>query len=135
MNKGDRYADRFTILGLAGSGGTATVYKAFDDDIQTVVALKVFAVEGADPDVVAEFWHREVKSLSGLHHEAVAAFLGAGRDPASAQRFIILEWIDGVSLEEHLCNVGKLPWAQFYDSIGTQILSALVYAAERDISH
>lgn len=135
MNKGDRYADRFTILGLAGSGGTASVYKAFDDDTQAVVALKVFAMEGSDPDVVAEFWNREVKSLSSLHHDAVAGLLGAGRDPASAQRFIVLEWIDGISLEKHLENIGKLTWDQFYDSIGKQVLAALVHAAERNVSH
>jgi serine/threonine protein kinase len=135
MNKADRYADRFTVLSVAGTGGTACVYKAFDDETQRVVALKVFATERFDPDIVAEFWNREVASLRSLQHRAVAEFIGAGRDPASKQRFIALEWIDGIALEDHLDKAGKLRWEQFHESIGKEILAALVHAAERNISH
>jgi tRNA A-37 threonylcarbamoyl transferase component Bud32 len=135
MNKGDRYADRFTILSLAGSGGTASVFRAFDDETQTIVALKVFATEGVEPDVVGEIWNRETKALTALRQDAVATFLGAGRDQETGQRYIILEWIDGVSLEKHLEAIGKLTWEGFYSALGKPLLDALVHASERDISH
>lgn len=135
MNKGDRYANRFTILGLAGSGGTANVYRAFDDETQTVVALKIFATERFDLDVASELWNREVKALTILRHDAVATFLGGGRDPDSGGRYIVLEWIDGVSLEKHLESTGKLAWPDFYAQIGKPVLDALVRASEQNISH
>jgi tRNA A-37 threonylcarbamoyl transferase component Bud32 len=135
MNKGDRFADRFMILELAGSGGTASVYRAYDEGSKTVVALKIFSTDGADPDVVAEFWNREVKSLSSLAHASVAKLVSAGRDPSTSKRYIILEWIDGLSLESYLTDAGRLSWEEFYETLGIQLLTALVHAAERNISH
>jgi len=81
--KGYRFADRFTILLIAGIGGTACVYQAFDDDLASVVALKVFTADTCDPGVLSEFWNREVRALSSLGHESIAKFLGAGRDVVS----------------------------------------------------
>lgn len=133
--KGCRFADRFTILGTAGTGGTACVYRAFDDELDTVVALKVFSVDGCDPGVLSEFWNREVRALSALQHESIAKCLGAGRDTTSEMQFVVLEWIEGVSLEEYLESRGSVAWQQFYDACGRSILSALVHATERNICH
>lgn len=135
LPKGHRFADQFTILGAAGSGGTASVYRAFDDARHTFVALKIYTAEGNDPDVVAEFWNREVRALEALQHEAIAKFYGAGRDSHSSQQYVVLEWIEGESLEEHLEHRGKLTWNQFYEEIGKPVLSALVHAAEKNICH
>lgn len=135
MNKGDVFAGNLTILSLAGAGGTANVYKAFDDECQCVVALKVFENSTLDPNVAAELWNREVKALESLQHPAIARMLRPGRDPQSNARFIVLEWIDGISLEEHLEKAGKLTWETFYQSIGTHLLGGLVFAAERNIWH
>src|SRR5882757_3994243 len=111
------------ILGAAGSGGTATVYKAFDDETQSVVALKVFDRPDLDPDVAMELWNREVRALSTLQHEAVAQLRGAGRDEDSGHRYIVLEWLDGVSLEQHLEKTGRLGWDEFYRMIGSPLLA------------
>ncbi len=133
--KGERYADRFTILDKVKTGGTADIYKAYDDELSAVVALKTFTIEGRDPGVVSEIWHREVTALSNLSHEAIVRFLDAGRDPNSEQRFVVLEWIDGMTLEEHFEKVGVLTWEQFYEAFGKPILGALVHAADRNVTH
>src|SRR5689334_18698381 len=116
--KGERYADRFTVLEKIRTGGTADLFKAYDDELGTVVALKIFTIEGRDPDVVNEFWHREISALSALKHDAVVKLLSAGRHPSSGQRYAVLEWIDGITLEDHLSKAGAMPWERFYDAFG-----------------
>lgn len=123
------------ILDELRIGGTASIYKAYDDELKAIVALKVFTVEGRDPDVVSEFWHRETTALSTLKHEAIVRYLGAGRDSNSNQRYLILEWVDGATLEEHLEKAGALDWERFFAAFGAPILSALTHAADRNIIH
>lgn len=135
LNKGERFSNRFTVLDPVRTGGTASIYKAYDDDVGRVVALKIFTVEGRDPSIVDLFWNRESAALSCLSHEAVVRCLDAGRDANSAQRFLVLEWIDGITLEEHLEKVGALPWEDFSARIGKQMLSALLHAADHNITH
>ena len=91
MNKGETFAGNLTILGLGGAGGTANVYKAFDDESQCIVALKIFENSALDPNIAVEIWNREVKALESLRHQAIARMLRAGRDPESDVRFIVLQ--------------------------------------------
>lgn len=55
--------------------------------------------------------------------------------PKTSKQFIALEWIDGVTLEEFLKTEGPQTWDSFYERFGKPILSALTYAAERNIAH
>lgn len=130
-----RFAGRFTILAEQKTGGTATIYKAFDHETHAVVALKVFTNEGRDAAIVNEIWNREHSALSQLTHDSIVQIVDAGRSADTSERFIALEWIDGVTLEDHLKTVGPLSWDSFYERFGAPILSALTYAAERNISH
>src|SRR6516225_2622892 len=52
---------RYQILGLIGSGGMGTVYRAHDLELDETVALKMLRVHLVDqPDVIERF-RREVK--------------------------------------------------------------------------
>lgn len=130
-----QFAGRFQKLTEVETGGTATVFKAFDHQTHGIVALKVFTSAGRDPNVVNEIWHRESTALSILEHESVVRFIDAGRDEASSERFIALEWVDGSTLENHLRKVGPVSWQVFYADYGAAIIDALSHAAERNISH
>lgn len=132
---GDHFAGRFQKLSEVETGGTATVFKAFDHETNGIVALKVFTSAGRDPEIVNEVWHRETSALSSIDHESVVRFIDAGRDERSSERFIALEWIDGSTLENHLLQIGPVSWEVFYRDFGASILDALSYAAERNVSH
>jgi serine/threonine protein kinase len=133
--KGDSFANRFQILDRTGTGGTAGVFKAYDDEMKKIVALKVFTLEGRDPNVVAELWNRESKALATLKNDAIVTLLFAGRDSISSQRYIVLEWIDGITLEKHLESVGSLSWEDFQEKLGKQILAGLLHAADQNVAH
>lgn len=135
MSQSGIFADRYLLLAEQKEGGTATLHKAFDQRSHAVVALKVFIEHGRDPAIVNEIWHREVSALRQLSHDCIVRMLDAGRCENTNQRYIALEWIDGQTLEQHLAAAGPLDWPAFYERYGDAILSALIYAAERNIVH
>lgn len=130
-----RFAGRFELLQEHSKGGTATIHKAFDFETHKVVALKIFTSENRDIAVVNEIWNREHTALSQLDHPSVVQLVDAGRSEETSERFIALEWVDGLTLEAHLRQTGPQSWEEFFAKVGEPILNALVYAAERNIAH
>jgi serine/threonine protein kinase len=135
MPDGAKFAEHFTILAEQKSGGTATIYKAFDHEADAIVALKIFTIDGRDPAIVNELWSREQAALAQLKHDSIVRMVGAGRSEETSERFIALEWIDGLTLEEHLGAIGSMSWDSFYERFGAAILDAMTYAAERNVAH
>ena len=135
MSQPTTFADRYLLLAERAEGGTATLHKAFDQQSHAVVALKVFTEDGRDPAIVNEIWHREHSALGQLSHESIVQMRDAGRCALTGQRYIALEWIDGQTLEQHLTAAGPMDWPTFYQRYGEPLLSALSYAAERNIAH
>lgn len=130
-----KFAERFTILAEHKIGGTATIYKAFDHATNAIVALKLFTIKERDPAIVNELWNREQAALSQLKHKSIVRMVDAGRSENTSERFIALEWVDGLTLEDHLETIGPMSWDSFYERFGESILSAMIYAAERNVAH
>lgn len=86
----------FQILEQLGSGGMGMVFRALDQRLERVVALKMLAPEKlSDP----EFWQRfflEAKTCSALNHPNIAIIYEI--DEAFEQPFIVMEYINGDTL-------------------------------------
>lgn len=135
MQQSGTFADRYLLLDEQIQGGTAILHKAYDQQKKTVVALKTFTEQGRDPAIVNEIWYREHSALSQLNHDGIVRMLDAGRCALTGQRYISLEWIDGQTLEDHLATMAPMDWATFYERYGEPLLAALIYAAERNVTH
>ncbi len=69
----------YKILGQLGSGGMADVYKAEDQTLGRIVALKVLPPEfGRNPQLVARF-EKEVRSSASLNHAGIVTVFEVGR--------------------------------------------------------
>jgi eukaryotic-like serine/threonine-protein kinase len=94
MDIGDLLDDRYELRALLGSGGTATVYRAHDRDLDRQVAIKVFGPtsELSDPDRR----RREARALATLRHPAIVAIFDARleADPP----YLVLEYVEGPTL-------------------------------------
>lgn len=135
LEKGEHFANAFTILEKIGDGGTATVYKAVSSASDCIVALKIYGSGNHDPDVISDIWNREHGALRNLDHPNIIKCIDAGRDDETNSRYTALEWIKGDSLEAYLDKNSPIEWESFYESLGSKILDALVYIAERNITH
>ena len=125
----------FEISALIGAGGMGEVYRAVDTNLKRAVAIKVLpAAVSDDPDRLARF-DREARVLASLNHPHIGAIYAV--DQSSAVRALILELVEGVTLDQHLTRLGKgggLPVAEAL-RIARQVADALEAAHEKGIIH
>ena len=97
------------------------------------------AVKLQDASVVAtagpagrERFLREGRTTAGFSHRHAVTVFDAGED--AGDLYIVMEFVDGPSLAEHLARNGPLPIDEMV-RISTQVLSALAAAHAAGIVH
>ena len=121
----------YEILELAGAGGMGDVYKARDTRLHRIVALKLASGRlGDDPQLRARF-QREARAVAALNHPHICAI----HDVASADGhdFIVMEFLDGETLEQRLRR-GPLPLPELFQ-VAIAIADAMVAAHREGIIH
>jgi eukaryotic-like serine/threonine-protein kinase len=91
----------YRITGTLGSGALSTIYKAVQEPLGRVVALKALKSQIAPTSSFGEQLEREAKILADLVHPHVVMLLGASRI-ASGRPYIVLEFVDGPTLDQLL---------------------------------
>jgi serine/threonine protein kinase len=91
--------DRYRIEAVIGHGGMAAVYRARDELLGRVVALKVIAPSSADASAVRRA-RAEIELLASLNHHALVTLFDAGVDEidGSERTFLVMELVDGPTL-------------------------------------
>jgi serine/threonine-protein kinase len=122
----------FTIEKEIGSGAMGTVYRARYAKNGQRVAIKIIATgRDSDPTTLARF-EREATVLKQLKHPNIVRLHGTGRIHGAP--FIIMEYIDGGSLDERLERHERFTWEEVVQ-LGKQLCAALQHAHEKDIIH
>ena len=123
---------RYRIKSLIGSGGMANVYKAYDEESQRIVALKVLKDEHrGDMEFVRRF-EREAQAVLMLSHENIVRSYDVGEDDGVS--YIVLEYVEGKTLKELIKEEGPLS-PKTAVNYACQVLDALSHAHERGIIH
>src|SRR5262245_12606506 len=98
--------EKVRILEKIGSGGMSSVYLAEHLGLNKKVAVKILPrYLSADPEYVARF-QREAETASRLQHPNIVGVYDIGSDIDAY--FIVMEWIEGVSLQTVIDTLGKL---------------------------
>ena len=120
----------FKITAKLGEGGMGEVYLAEDTKLGREVAIKVLPdAVASDPERLARF-EREAKVLASLNHPNIGAIYGL--EEADDKRFLVLELIDGDTLQE-LIEQGVSPENAL--EMAAQVASALEEAHEQGVVH
>jgi serine/threonine-protein kinase len=98
---GDEVAGRYRLEELQGRGPMSEVWRAHDQTLDRMVALKMLS-----PTADLERFRREARSLAGLAHENVMRVFDYGE--AETGPFMALEWLPSGTLEDRLGR-GALP--------------------------
>jgi eukaryotic-like serine/threonine-protein kinase len=105
FSPGEQLADRFLIAELLGRGGMGEVYRAFDLELDTVVALKTLPVHLATSEESVERFKREVLQARRISHPNVCRVFDLflhNRAPAHAVPFLTMAFIEGVTLSQRM---------------------------------
>jgi TolB-like protein len=122
----------YEILESLGAGGMGEVYRARDERLGRIVAIKVLRRElAADPDRVHRF-EREARSASALNHPNIVTIHDVGGEGGTS--YIAMEWVDGTPLSE-LVAAGRPQPPSALVRIGAQIAEGLAKAHAAGIVH
>jgi serine/threonine protein kinase/tetratricopeptide (TPR) repeat protein len=127
---GDRI-DRYEILGLLGSGGMGEVYKAYDNRLQRVIALKILAAEKVADDERKRRFLVEAQAASRLNHPNIVAIYDILEENGAC--FIAMEYVAGCALEQAGAGSG-LPLKQAL-RYAAEIADAIIAAHSAGIIH
>ena len=124
---------RYELLGLAGQGGMAAVYKARDLKENRDVAVKVLDRDLANMDSVLERFQKEVSAASAMAHENLAAVYDSGVTE-DGRPYIVMEYMRGQTLAQLLKKRAKLSLNEFAE-IFVQVAKGLAHAHRRGVVH
>lgn len=127
-----RLDGRYEITELIGEGGMADVYKAIDVMDNKVVAVKILKKEFSESEEFLRRFRNESKAIAVLSHPNIVKIYDVGF--SEKIQFIVMEYIDGITLKEYIENEHILSWKDAVHFV-TQILRALQHAHERGIVH
>lgn len=130
--------DRFEIREQLGSGGFATVFKGLDRRLSREVAIKVLhgAVIGEsahDQDLLVRF-EREAKFAANVQHPCVVNIFDTGVIEGIGEPFIVMEFLQGRALDEHLAEASAMPAATIVP-LFVDLLAGLGFVHEAGIVH
>ncbi|MEU1239778.1 serine/threonine-protein kinase [Micromonospora parva] len=136
LHPGRLLARRYRLLDQIGAGGMSVIWRARDEVLDRVVALKVLA-----PSLAADARFRgmvrdEARAAAQLVHPHLTSVHDYGEtvDPdGSITSFVVMELLSGEELKLRLTE-GPLPWTEAVQ-VGAQVADALAAAHRLGIVH
>ena len=123
---------RYRITERIGIGGMAEVYKAQDQTLGRIVAVKVMLPQyAADPEFAARF-KQEAASAANLQSPYIVNVYDWGHDDGTY--FIVMEYVRGTDLKSAILQRGAINQRKVAE-IGSQVCQALSVAHNQDIIH
>lgn len=124
--------ERYRVVRLLGAGGMGAVYVAEHRAMQRTVALKVINRAATSSAAAIERFRCEVRAAARLSHPNIVTTHDA--EDAGATHFLVMEYVEGVTLNRLVKERGPLPIAEACDTI-RQAALGLQHAHERGMVH
>jgi HAMP domain-containing protein len=126
-------ANRYEIKDVLGAGGMGVVYRAWDRDLQELVAIKTLKSDQLQHDQsLVERFKQEIRLARRITHRNVVRTHDLGE--VDGTWFITMEYVEGTSLEKLIAKRGRLP-VDVTLPIGKQLCRALEVAHEAGVIH
>jgi eukaryotic-like serine/threonine-protein kinase len=124
---------RYHLEERLAAGGAATVWRAYDEQLDRSVAIKILHPHlVGDEDTVRRF-ERESRNAARLHHPNAIQIYDSGR--LNDVVYLVMEFVDGPTLKEVLDEHGALGDWRAVAAIGEQIAAALSEAHAQGLIH
>ena len=116
-----------------GTGGMGVVYKARQPQIGSTVAIKILRGDVIADKRDMERLLDEARVVNAIKHRGIINIFGAG-ELSDGRQYLVMEYLDGETLEKRLERVGKLSAAEAIPILD-EVLAALAAAHSTGIVH
>lgn len=123
---------QYRVLDQLGRGGMGRVFKAEHRAMHRQVALKIMASNLVKTERSRQLFEREVRAAARLIHPNIVTAYDANQ--FGDRHYLVMEYVNGPSLEELVQERGPLPVQLACDFI-RQAAEGLNYAAENGMVH
>jgi len=125
---------RYRVEASLGRGSMAEVYKVWDEERATYLALKLLREDLAQDPVFIRRFKREAQTLAKLQHPNIVRFYGLEQDGLLA--FMLMDFVEGTSLRAEIFqSQGRGLSPQRMLEIMQAVCSSLHYAHRRGMVH
>jgi serine/threonine protein kinase len=121
----------YEVLEVLGRGGFGVVFRAFDDILERVVAVKMLAPRMAATSPARKRFLREARSYAQVRHQNVVQVYAVEEQPIP---YLVMEFIPGETLQQRLNRTGPLETKEVVH-IGRQIAEGLAAAHATGLIH
>lgn len=123
----------YDVLGVVGSGGMGTVYRAIraDDQYRKLVAIKLVR-KGMETETIVQRFRRERQILASLEHPNIAQLLDGGTVD-DGRPYFVMEYVEGTAIDRY-CDQHKLSTRQRLELFRI-VLGAVAHAHRNLIIH
>jgi serine/threonine-protein kinase len=122
---------RYEVRAELGRGGSATVYQAYDSQLERDVAVKLLHLELSEA-VSATRFQQEIALTSQLQHPTILSVLDSGR--WDGRLFYVMPYVAGETLERRLHRERQLPFGDVV-GIARDVGDALGFAHSLGVVH
>ena len=129
---GKRLDGRYEIREIIGVGGMAVVYKAYDNQENRLVAIKILKEEFLSNEEFLRRFKNESKAIAMLSHPNIVNVYDVSF--GDLIQYIVMEYIEGITLKEFIEKEGSLRWKDAVH-FTIQILKGLQHAHDNGIVH
>ncbi len=129
---GKLLAGRYRLENELGRGGMGVVYKAYDTKMEMAVAVKMVPPELARNQNAVATLKKEARIAIKLTHPNITRLFTF--EEAGKEVFLVMEYIEGKSLEDVIQKRGKLEEGHIVE-LGCEILKGLEEAHKRGVIH
>src|SRR5579871_210443 len=132
LRPGSSFGKRYRIESLLGEGGMGAVYKAYDNDLNRTVALKLVKPELATSPHIMQRFKQELLLASKISHKNVLRIHDLG--DVDGTKFISMAFVEGSDLSDLIALTGGLPFDRALN-FAKQLCGALEAAHHEGVVH
>lgn len=125
-------AGKYRLLDMIGEGGMGKVYLCEHRRMQRMVAIKVLPVRLANDEAARERFDREARAIATLNHPNIVQAYDI--DSHEGMHYIVMEFVDGVSLQALVALRGALPVSRAVNYLA-QAAEGLQHGHEMGLVH
>ncbi len=132
LNQGSNKVGTYEVLEEIATGGMGIVFKARQEGLNRIVALKILKDRVEANDEQVQRFQREARAASRMNHQNIVSIIEVGN--ADGLHYLVMDYLEGIPLDEIIEDDGRIEPKRGM-RLMEQITDAIAYAHSCNVVH